>query len=143
MSIQPHMSNSSKDECSTGDFFFFYVFAVCLSVTLTVWLTGSQKISMSDGVTIIFFVQFIALCVRENVFLYMRWLNLRIYACIYVCIYVCIYLCMYVCTYLSMYVCVYMYVCMYSHICTYRFRWGLEFYVYLCVHTCVWWWASI
>ena len=134
MSIQPHMSNSSKDECSTGDFFFFYVLAVCMRM----WLTGSQKISMSDGVTIIFFVQFIALCVRENVFLYMRWLYLRIYACIYVCIYVCIYLFMYVC----MYVRVYMYVCtcIYVHI---GLGLGLQFYVYLCVHTCVWWWASM
>ena len=128
MSIQPHMSNSSKDECSTGDFFFFYVFAVCLSVTLTVWLTGSQKISMSDGVTIIFFVQFIALCVRENVFLYMRWLYLRMYACmcVYVFMYVCIYLCM----------CIY--VCTYLHICTYRFRFRVRVLcVSVCTYVCV------
>ena len=115
MSIQPHMSNSSKDEGSTGDFFFFYVFAVCMSMTLTVWLTVSKK---SQWVTelLSFFLLNLSHCAWERMCSYTcgDCTYVFMHVSMYVSIYVSIYLCMYVC----MYVCVYMYVCtcIYVHI---------------------------
>jgi hypothetical protein len=81
-----------------------------------------------------------AATVVDNIYvwscLFLLWVGLCIYLCVYVCTYVFVYVCMHVCVYVCMHVCIcvcmYICICVCVYVCMYLCMY-ISVYMYMCV----------